>query len=175
MKMQISSEKHQNNAADLKDMYSFSSNVNQPNKSGENGFSLIETTIAMLVFLIAVLGVFFTFAFAVNYNSGNSARAQAIALLQQKVEQLRSSKFTPTVTDSTLSGGTKTPEIATLSNGNTFRIQVVVDDDPFTSGVQTDGTKLLKEVTVTVSLNSPTPGWQTSIPAMVVLRRVRGN
>ena len=175
MKTQKSSEKHRNNTDYLKELYSFSSDARKPNKSDESGFTLIETTIAMLVFLIAVLGVFFTFAFAVNYNSGNNSRAEALAVLQQKVEQMRSAKFTPTVTDSTLTGGTKTPEIATLSNGNTFRIQIVVDDDPFTSGVQTDTTKLLKEVTVTVTLNSPTPGWQTSIPAMVVLRRVRGN
>lgn len=175
MKIQKSSDKQQNNADNLKDMSSFSSNVKQQNKSDEKGFSLIESTIAMVVFLVAVMGVFFSFTFAVSYNAGNSARAQALAVLQQKVEKMRSAKFTPSLTDSTLTGGTKTPEIITVSDGNRFKIDVVVDDDPFTSGVQTNTAKLLKEVTVTVSLDRPTPGWQTSIPATVVLRRVRGN
>jgi len=144
-------------------------------KSGESGFSLIEVCVAMAIFLIAILGVFASFAFAVNYNAGNSSRAQALAILQQKVEQMRSAKFTPGVTDAGLTGGTKTPEVVTAPDGNKFKIQVVVDDDPFTANIQTDTTKKLKEISVTVTLEKPTPGWQTAIPATVVLRRVRGN
>lgn len=143
--------------------------------TGEAGFSLIEATVAMVILLIAVLGVFISFTFAINYNAGNNSRAQALAILQQTVEQMRSAKFTPTVTDTALAGGTKSPSIVTAPNGDRFRVQVVVDDDPATSGVQVDATKLLKEVSVTVSLDSPTPGWQTSVPATIVLRRVRGN
>ncbi len=146
-----------------------------PDLRSESGFSLIEATVAMVILLIAVLGVFISFTFAINYNAGNNSRAQALAILQQRVEQIRSAKFTPTVTDTSLTGGTKSPEVVTAANGDRFRIQVVVDDDPFTSGVQTDTTKRLKEVQVTVSLDSPTPGWQTSVPATIVLRRVRGN
>lgn len=143
--------------------------------SGQAGFSLVEVTIAMVVFLIAVLGVFMSFAYAISFNSGNSSRAQALALLQQKVEQIRSAKFVPTGTDTILSGGVKAGEVVTAPDGNLYKLQVTVDDDPFTAGVQTDTTKLMKEVSVTVSLERPTPGWQTSIPATVVLRRVRGN
>ena len=32
-----------------------------------------------------------------------------------------------------------------------------------------------KEITVTVTLENPTPGWQTALPATVVLRRARAN
>ena len=141
----------------------------------EKGFSLIEVTIAMLFFLIAVMGIFMTFAYAVSYNTGNSSRAQALALLQQRVEQMRSAKFTPTITDSILLGGTKPDDIVTGADGNKYRLKVVVDDDPFTSLVQTDTTKSFKEISVTVSLEKPTPGWQASVPATVILRRVRGN
>lgn len=143
--------------------------------SGQAGFSLVETTIAMVIFLIAVLGVFMSFAYAVSYNTGNSSRAQALALLQQKVEQIRSAKFVPTSTDAILTGGVKAGEVVTAPDGNLYKLQVTVDDDPFTPFVQTDATKNLKEVSITVSLERPTPGWQTSIPATVVLRRVRGN
>lgn len=145
------------------------------NRQTEDGFSLVEVTVAMVVFLIALLGVFISFTFAVNYNAGNSSRAQALALLQQRVEQMRSAKFTPTLTDSSLTGGVKSPEIVIAPDNNAYKIQITVDDDPLTSGVQTDSTKLFKEVRVTVTLERPTPGWQTSVPATVILRRVRGN
>lgn len=141
----------------------------------ESGFSLIEATIALAIFLIAVLGVFTTFTYSVNYNAGNSARTQALAIIQRKVEELRSKKFTPTITDTALSGGEKAAETYTAPDGNRFLIEVTVDDDPFTAGVQTNTAKTLKEVTVTVTLDRPTPGWQTAVPMIVVLRRVRAN
>jgi prepilin-type N-terminal cleavage/methylation domain-containing protein len=141
----------------------------------EGGFSLIEVIIAMIIMLVALLGVFLTFTYAVNYNAGNNSRSQALSILQQKVEELRSAKFTPGVTDAALTGGTKTPEIITAADGNRFRVDIIVDDDPFTTGVQVDTTKTLKEITVTVSSESPTPGWQTAVPATVFLRRVRSN
>jgi len=147
----------------------------QKKNSGEAGFSLIEVSIAMVVFLIAVLGVFISFAYAVNYNSGNSSRAQALALLQQKVEQMRSARFVPTLTDDALTGGTKEPDVVTAPDGNRYRLEVIVDDNPFTETIDVDPTTTFKEVNVTVSLERPTPGWQTSVPATVILRRVRGN
>lgn len=176
MKIHIISEKYQKIANSLKAKFSFSPKAKKPRKkSNEKGFSLIEATVSMVVLLVAVLGVFISFTFAVSYNAGNSSRAQALAILKQRVEQMRSGKFTPTVTDSALTGGTKTPETVTSPDGNRFRVEIVVDDDPFTTGVQTDASKRLKEVSVTVTLDRPTPGWQTSVPATVVLRRVRGN
>ena len=173
MKMNSRLEKHRKTAAHSNLAASFS--PDKKKNSGQAGFSLVEITIAMVVFLIAVLGVFMSFAYAISYNSGNSSRAQALALLQQKVEQIRSAKFVPTGTDAILAGGVKAGEVVTAPDGNLYKLQVTVDDDPFTAGVQTDTTKLMKEVSVTVSLERPTPGWQTSVPATVVLRRVRGN
>ena len=141
----------------------------------EAGFSLIEVVIAMIIFLVALLGVFITFTYAVNYNAGNNSRAQGLSVLQQEVEQMRSAKFTPTNTDNLLTGGTKTARIVTSADGNRFKVETVVDDDPFTAGVQIDDTKTLKEINVSVKLENPTPGWQTAVPATVVLRRVRAN
>lgn len=149
--------------------------MNILNKTNESGFSLIEAVVALAIFLVAALGVFTTFSYTVLYNAGNGSRAQALSLLQQEVEQMRSAKFTPTATDSVLTGGVKAVRTTIAPDGNKYKIQITVDDDPFTSGVQTDNTKTLKEVTATVSLDRPTPGWQTSVPIRVVLRRVRAN
>ena len=175
MCMTLNSEKYRKIKKKLKTLPFRASNAQ--GKSGEAGFSLIEISIAMVVFLIAVLGVFISFAYAVNYNSGNASRAQALALLQQKVEQMRSARFLPLSTDPPLTGGTKPADVVTAPDGNLYSLQVTVDDDPFTPGVQVDTTNQskFKEIRVTVSLEAPTPGWQTSVPAKVILRRVRGN
>lgn len=156
--------------------FSFSTD-NKRKRGEESGFSLVEVTIAMLVFLVAMLGIFVTFVYAINYNSGNNSRAQALSVLQKEVEVLRSLKFVPTpnMTDPKLLGGVKAPKTVTSADQNRFIVKITVDDDPFTAGVQIDNTKTIKEITVTVTLDSPTPGWQTSVPATIVLRRSRSN
>lgn len=161
---------------DVKKISQVKVNENSTDKKKlQNGFSLVEVVAAMVVLLIVLLGVFTVFTYSVNYNVGNSSRAQALTVLQQEVELLRSAKFTLTFIDASLVGGIKPPTTAVAANGNRFRVQTVVDDEPFTAGVQTDTTKTLKEISVTVTLENSTPGWQTSVPAMVVLRRVRAN
>lgn len=146
--------------------------------ASEAGFSLIEAAVAQVIILIALLGVVSTFAYVINYNAGNNSRSQALAVLQQQVEILRAAKFTPTVTDASLTGGTKTPFTTTTTAGLNFSVQVVVDNDPLLAGIQDDTAvpnPTLKEITVTTRLVSPSPGWQTAVPASVVLRRTRAN
>jgi prepilin-type N-terminal cleavage/methylation domain-containing protein len=173
MKINLNSENYRKIAKKFKPPVS--RRPDRERDSGEAGFSLIEVCVAMVIFLIAVLGVFISFAYAVNYNSGNTSRAQALALLQQKVEQMRSARFVPTMTDDDLTGGTKAPDIRTAPDGNQYRLDVVVDDDPSTEAIDVDPATKFKEVSVTVSLERPTPGWQTSVPAKVILQRVMGN
>lgn len=140
------------------------------------GFTLMEVMVAFSIFFIVLLGVLATFTYAVNYNAGNSSRAQALALLQQKVEVMRSKKYTPGFTDTDLLGGSKTPQTVTGADGFKYVIKVDVDNDPFTPGIQGETTATtIKEVSVTIKLDRPTPGWQTSVPATVVLRRTRAN
>lgn len=141
----------------------------------DQGFTLVEVVIAMVILLIALLGVFVTFTWAISYNAGNNSRSEALAILQGEVEFLRSAKFTSGVLDATLVGGTRGQVIVTGDSGNVYTVDVTIDDDPFTAGVQVDNSFPLKEITVTVALASPTPGWQTSVPAIVRFQRVRGN
>ncbi|MCB1025060.1 MAG: prepilin-type N-terminal cleavage/methylation domain-containing protein [Acidobacteria bacterium] len=141
----------------------------------DEGFTLVEVLIAMFIMLVAILGVFMVFTYSVIFNAGNNSRSQALSVMQQEVEILRSAKFTPTITDSVLAGGTKVARNFTSIDGNRFIINTTVDDDPFVAGVQVDNSKTIKEITITVTLDSPTPGWQVSVPATVILRRVRSN
>ncbi|MFN6962826.1 MAG: prepilin-type N-terminal cleavage/methylation domain-containing protein [Pyrinomonadaceae bacterium] len=140
------------------------------------GFTLIEVAVAMVIMFVALLGVAFAFSYAINYNTGNNSRSQAIAVMQQEVEQVRAAKFTPTSTDPLLQGGVKTPRTVTTTAGLTFLVRMDVDNDPFTAGVQDESTPTtLKEITITVRLANPSPGWQLAVPATVVLRRARAN
>jgi prepilin-type N-terminal cleavage/methylation domain-containing protein len=162
--------------------------VSEHTGRNEAGFSLVEVAIALLIILIALLGVFATFTYAISYNAGNNSRAQAIAVLQREVELLRSAKFTPTVTDAftpgnpddgrrDIRGGEKPARTTTSADGNRFLVTTEIDNDPLTEGIQStnESTTTIKEISVTVRLDTPTPGWQTSVPATVVLRRVRAN
>jgi lipoprotein-anchoring transpeptidase ErfK/SrfK len=129
----------------------------------------------MVVFLIASLGVYNSIIYSVTYNAGNNSRSQALVVLQQEVELLRSAKFTPEVMNESLNGGTRIPKIINAADGSRFIVQTEIDDDPLTSGIQVNNNTTLKELTITVSMDTPTPGWQTAVPTTVVLQRVRAN
>ncbi|MDM7922775.1 MAG: prepilin-type N-terminal cleavage/methylation domain-containing protein [Pyrinomonadaceae bacterium] len=147
-------------------------------KTANGGFTLIEVSVAMVVVLIALLGVFMTITYAITWNAGNNSRAQALAILQEEVERLRSAKFTPYFTDDGLRGGIQSTRTVTSPNGGVFSVRVQVDNDPAAAGIQTEADvpdPTLKEVEILVRLENPSPGWQTAIPATIVMRRVRSN
>jgi uncharacterized protein (TIGR02598 family) len=149
----------------------------------QTGFSLVEVVIALVILLVALLGVFMTFTYAINYNSGNYARTRALVVLQQEVERMRSGKFTNGVTDDgqngkpDLRGGVQTPRtVRTDDDQHIFRVSVTIDDNPSTPNVvDVNANTTLKHITITVTSVSPTPGWQTAVPATAVIRRVRAN
>ncbi len=62
------------------------------NDIGQSGFSLIEVVLALVILLVALLGVFLSFTYAISYNAGNNSRSQALAILQQQVEKMRRSE-----------------------------------------------------------------------------------
>ena len=119
--------------------------VSRARQSAEksSGFTLIEVTIALLIIMISVLGVFSVFAYAITYNAGNKARAQALSILQEEVERYRAAKFngipetdnyTPGDPDDgrrDITGGRKEPRLVTASNGMTFTVRVSVDNAPY--------------------------------------------
>lgn len=168
------------------------------------GFSLIEVCIALVIIMVALLGVAAVFGYTIVYNAGNKSRAQALTILQQEVERYRAAKFnagsppdnfTPGSPDDgrrDITGGVKPRRTVTATNGYVFFVDVTVDDDPFTpnapnnpqeedagyqctspQGAAVDCT--IKEITISVTLAAPSPGWQMAIPATIMLRRVRGN
>ena len=144
-------------------------------RKNEAGFSLLEALVALVIMLIVLLGVSSAFTYAVIYNTGNNTRSQTLSVLQREVELIRSYKFTSTITDDTLTGGEKVAKYVTSADGSNYKVMVVVDDDPFTTGNQINTAKTLKEITITVTPTNKVAVWQTSNISTVVMRRVRGN
>lgn len=137
----------------------------------------------MVVIFIALIGVAWSITYAINYNAGNNNRAKTLAVLQQEVERLRSAKFSPSATDSILNGCDllqSCSESMVTSESFTFKIVKTVDNNPATAEID-DETEVLssatsfKEIRISATLANPSPGWQTAVPAEVVLRRVKSN
>ena len=148
-------------------------------QTGESGMSLIETTIALVIIMVALLGVVHAFTYTVIYNAGNAARSEGLAVLQRETENLRAAKWTSNGMHSSVAGtGPTCDPVVTITNSDyagQFEIERTVDDDPFTDGCQVDANTQLKEITLTVRLATFSPGWQMAVPATVVFRRTRGN
>jgi prepilin-type N-terminal cleavage/methylation domain-containing protein len=154
-------------------------------RTNARGFSLVEVVISLVILLVAMLGVFQAFTYAIAYNAGNKTRGEALTVMQKEVELLRSKKFTPAFTDPDLAGGIRTRNVTTTS-GSVFSVEDKVDNEPKVDGIQGDTYVCLtpqgaatacaiKEITITVTVQAPTPGWQYAVPAVTVLRRSRGN
>src|SRR5438477_7412302 len=88
-------------------------------RTHERGFTLIETSIALVIMMVAGLGVVSLFVYSIGYNSGGTDRAIAISVAQQQIEQLRSVPFTDPILNSSVAT-VLTPD--TISNGRTFRV-----------------------------------------------------
>lgn len=168
----------------------------------EKGFTLIEMIIALVILLIAVLGVFAAVTYATKYNRGNSQRSQALAVMQREVELLRSAKFTPAITSNVttatptcatpdngsrdITGGQKADQVRCGIDGTQYIVQTTIDDDTTIAGVQVypgpSPVPQLKEITITVTPVSPEgqtragqATWVLGNPIRVVFRRVRAN
>ena len=132
------------------------SNVNEYYCSDERGFTLIETSIAMVIMMIAVLASASIFAYSIKNNSGASDRELAMAVAQQGIEQLRNASFTDTALNAT-TGTTATVTRA----GRNYTVQTIIEDSNTVSGQPT-----LKTITVQVTPTGSTLG-------AVTLRTVR--
>ncbi len=130
----------------------------------EQGFTLVETTIAMLIMMIAGLGMVSLLVYSIGYNSGGNDRAVAISIAQQQLEQVRSVPFSDSTLNVTNSVTTNYGAVATVRDGRTYRVTKTVTG----SNNDTSGNPTFK--TVTIRVDPTGPGW-AGFP--VILRTVR--
>lgn len=134
------------------------SDVTASQGSGEKGFSLIETTIAMLLMLIVALGSASLFSFSIYNNSGGSDRAVSLALAQQAMEALRGANFNGTTTDARLVAGTVV-QSGVLRDRRSFTVTRTV----------TDNSPTLKTIKITASSQSIVTGWASGAGGTITL------
>ena len=122
----------------------------------ERGFTLIETTIALLVMMIVMLGVASVFAFAVYNNSNGADRAQTLAVAQQSLEALRNLEYSEAATHKDLKAGPHTVTVKRGQPGNAgrdYQVDWTVDDNP---------SDTLKTITLSVTPITAGPSWTTA-------------
>src|SRR2546423_10176322 len=129
--------------------------------ANERGFTLIETTIAMMIMMVAGLGVASLFTYSIRYNTGGNDRAVALSVAQQQIEQFRSVPFTDSILNVT-SATVLTPD--TVSNGRTYRVTKTVTG----SNNDVSGNPTLK--TIIIQVDPKGSGW-AGYP--VILRTIR--
>jgi Tfp pilus assembly protein PilV len=126
--------------------------------NSQSGFSLVETSIALLVMMVGALACTSLFVFSLQNNVGGSERALAMAVAQQQLEQIRSGDYE----NATLTAGTVT---STVRNGErNYTVQRTVTDD--TNG----SAKQLKRITITVTPQTAGADWMRT-PVVLVSQR----
>ncbi|HZI61460.1 MAG TPA: hypothetical protein VFD62_12135 [Pyrinomonadaceae bacterium] len=90
----------------------------------EKGFTLVETTSALLVMMIGGLGICAVFAFAIKNNTGSRDRALALAVAQQEMERYRQMKFL----DAGLTAHTATSKTVTSGDDRTYTVVTTITD-----------------------------------------------
>jgi prepilin-type N-terminal cleavage/methylation domain-containing protein len=123
--------------------------------NNEAGFTLLETSIAMVLLAVAGLGVAACFFFAAKNNTSARDRELSMAVAQQTMEQYRSVAFN----DATLNATSTNPTPTTLvRGGRTYAVQAVITD----SNTQ-NGTTRTKTIQVRVTPRSSTESWARNI------------
>lgn len=135
--------------------------VKTTNKKGERGFTLVETSISMVVMMVAGLAVSSLFVFSMQNNVGGNERALAMAVAQQQLEQLRSVTFE----DTTMAVGTTT---TTISNGDkNYNVVKTITDETNPNG----SNKALRRISITVTPLGGSHGTWTRTPVTLVSLR----
>jgi len=104
-------------------------------QNSQAGFTLIETTIALVVMMVVGLGAAGLFVHAVKYNTGATDRALAIAVAQERLETYRNLPFSDAALTKTDAAGVL--ENAITRGDRTFRIRRFITDESDTMKVIT--------------------------------------
>lgn len=119
--------------------------------SSEAGFTLLETTISMVLMAIIGLGVAGLFAYAASNTTNASDREMATAVAQQRMEQLKSVEFSDASLAATPTAGTSTT-ITRL--GRQYTVVTTIANSA-------NGTS--KTITVKVTPQAPTSRWASNV------------
>jgi Tfp pilus assembly protein PilV len=116
--------------------------------NNEQGFTLIETCIALVVMMVVGLAAAGSFVFAIRYNSAAADRATSMSIAQTAIEKFRAVSFT----DSSLNAGTTTSTVYVCDTncnagnaGRTYSVTTTIANKTVVSGKTT-----IKSITISV-------------------------
>ena len=130
-----------------------STESNRKRRSKEKGFTLIETSIALVIMMIVGLGAASLFFFAVNYNSSATDRQLAMGVAQKRMEWLRDIPFDSTTRTLAYTAGGLAATGAdgvteTFTNaGRSYSVVTTITD----MATAPDGQPTLKRITLRVT------------------------
>jgi Tfp pilus assembly protein PilV len=133
-------------------------------RSTEQGFTLIETAVSLVIMMVIGLGAASLFAYATMANSGATDRELAMAVAQKRMEWLRTIPFSVTTRNlaySYPSGGlgatTGTTETET-SSARAYTIVTIIENTSVVPAGQLDaGQPTVKTITIRVTPQSAGP------------------
>src|SRR6266581_5096872 len=126
--------------------------------NADRGFTLLETSIALVVMMVVTLGTASLFVYAIKNNDGSNDQALALAVAQQRMERLRRTPFNDTSLNTLLSTETVT------SAGRLYTVATTV-----CSTSDCGGSATLKIITVHVTPQNGS-AWANN-PAILVSQR----
>ena len=128
--------------------------------NNQSGFTLVETSIALVVMMVGALACTSLFVFSLQNNVGGGERALAMAVAQQQLEMIRS----VTYEDATLTAGTTT---ATVRSGErNYTVETTIVDELNLNNTP----KNLKRITITVTPQTAGANWMRT-PVVLVSER----
>jgi Tfp pilus assembly protein PilV len=128
--------------------------------TGEKGFTLMETAIALVMMFVVSLGAASLFAYASNANSNADDRELAMAIAQKRLEWLRTIPFTTQTRSVAYAypngglGATSPGGVTeTVTNaGRSYQLTTVIQDVSFVPAANPDGGACtLKTIKITVT------------------------
>jgi len=145
----------------------------RPVASRNEGFTLIETTIAMVVMMVVGLGATSLFLYSVRSNAGGNDRSQALSIAQQRIEGLRALAFNDpqlAIGKTTTTAVRQNAPSGASSGGDKDTYKIVLNVEGLPAGAATPTQKRLT-ITVTPENGYGANSWINSNPVVIVIHR----
>jgi Tfp pilus assembly protein PilV len=126
------------------------SSITVARRKDEAGFSIMETSIALVLMAVVGLGAASLFYYSVRNVSSAGDRALAMAVAQQKMEQLRNVDFSDTSLAAT--AGTTT---SITRSGRAYSVVTTITDSNVVNGAAT-----VKTISIRVAPLSDSASWR---------------
>lgn len=127
-------------------------------QGAEGGFTLLETAIALVLMAIVGLGIASVFFYASRYQVSAGDRELAMAVAQQRVEQLRNVAFIDASLTATSPSGTSS---TVTRAGRQYSIVTTITDSNVINGQPTT-----KTITVLVTPQSDGSSWASTVTSV---------